>query len=400
MENRRKPKLCDNSNCTGCSACYNVCPVDAIEMQPDSIEGFYRPVIDGNKCIRCLKCEKSCPIISPLVSNEESNTIYAVWNTDDKVRELSSSGGVFSALADYILECGGAVIGAAYDENLSLHHILIDRNDGLPKLRASKYIQSEIGSIFRQAVQILQTGRKVLFCGTPCQIAGFKGFLGKKNYDNLVLVDFICHGVPSPKFFHRYIQWLEKRYGHITDFSFRNKNRGWYDAVRCIHMGSEKGFVKGIYDAYCIGFYRSNCLQESCYNCQFLGLKRNSDITISDFWGIGKKLPFGHKEEIKKGVSMVMINSNVGRVTFSKLKDHIEYCERTIGEVIQGNHSLIQSPLRPTSRSTFYIDLDSLYFDTFLKKYLYPDKKTWLVKSFRDNMPLSIIHFFRLRNQK
>lgn len=399
MESKRSPKLCDNKTCTGCSACFNACPVDAIKMNPHPVEGFYRPNIDDDKCIKCLKCEKSCPVINPVSPNDESKSIYAAWHLDEEIRTNSSSGGAFSALAQSILEQGGMVIGAAYDNSLHLRHIIIENQNDLKKLRASKYFLSEVGDIYKHAISELKVGKKVLFCGTPCQIAGFRAFLGNNHYDNLFLVDFICHGVPSPLFFHTYLKWIENKYGEIKDFKFRNKNKGWYDALR-IAIGKERNVMRGKYDSYWIGFNDNITLQESCYDCKFLGRKRNSDITIGDFWGIGKRIPFGQKNEIEKGVSMIMVNTPNGKLLFESSRPYLKSFQRTIDEVLTGNHAMIHSSIRPATRDTFYQDLKATDFDTARSKYLKPSLKSKVIKILREYMPKQVIELLRTLDQK
>lgn len=399
MENKRMPHLCDNTTCTGCSACFNACPVGAISMQPDSIEGFYRPAVDSEKCIKCLKCEDSCPIINPVQPHAESDSVFAAWHLDEDIRRTSSSGGAFSALAQSVLDENGIVIGASYDDDLNLSHIAIEAAGDLKKLRASKYFQSYVGDSYKKAIEYLKAGRKVLFCGTPCQIAGFRSFLGNKQYDNLILVDFVCHGVPSPNYFKAYLNWIEEKYGKIKYFSFRNKNKGWYDALR-VAFGAKTTVMKGKYDAYWVGFNGNLCLQEACYDCHFLGKKRNSDITIGDFWGIGKSIPFGHKSQIEKGVSMIIVNTSKGSRLLDAASSRLEMYQRSMEEVITGNMAMIKPSFRPKVRDEFYKDLNTKKFDELRIKYLEPSLKGKLVKIIRERMPKRFVEYLRIRLQK
>ncbi len=399
MESKRSPQLCDNFKCTGCSACFNSCPTDAIQMRPHPEEGFYRPIIDVEKCIKCLKCERSCPVINPVPKNEESDLIYAAWHLDEEVRASSSSGGAFTALAQSVIEQDGIVIGAAYDYSLHLRHIIIENQNDLKMLRASKYFQSDVGDTFKHAVTNLKLGRKVLFCGTPCQVAGFKAFLGNAYYDNLILVDFICHGVPSPLFFHSYLKWVEKKYGKIKDFKFRNKNKGWYDALR-IAIGKRDYVMKGKYDSYWTGFNDNITLQEACYDCRFLGKNRNSDITIGDFWGIGQNISFGHKDEIEKGVSLIMVNTPNGEILFESSCRYLKTFKRSLEEVLTGNHAMIRSSIRPVTRNIFYQDLKGTDYDTVRLKYLRPSLKSRFIKILREYMPKKFIESLRIIYQK
>ena len=185
-------------NCTGCYACVSKCPRGCIRMLEDE-EGFWYPQIREDQCVGCGLCEKACPVLTALPNSktEQDIRVYAVMHTDEQTRSVSSSGGAFSALAETVLEQGGAVFGAAFDENYDVHHICVERAEDLPKLRGSKYVQSRIGDAYRQAETILKSGRPVLFSGTACQTSGLLGYLGK-DYDNLYPQDLICHGVPSP----------------------------------------------------------------------------------------------------------------------------------------------------------------------------------------------------------
>lgn len=395
------PELCDFHTCTGCGACANSCPTDALQLRPDGGEGFYRPVIDPFRCINCLKCERTCPVLNPVLSFEESDLVFAAWHRDPEIRRLSSSGGAFSALAQSVLDEGGSVIGAAYTEDLHLKHMIVESSEGLIRLRASKYFQSEIGLVFREAEQRLKAGRQVLFCGTPCQVAGFRAFLGEKTYGNLVLVDFICHGVPSPSFFQKYIQWLSDKYGNITDYRFRDKKKGWKDSLRVIMTTNKLHTLKGKDDCFWVAFNNNNNnLQESCYDCRFLGTRRNSDITISDFWRVGRQIPFGHKKEIPKGVSMVMVNTPVGTALFKRSVKYLAYYRRSLVEVVQGNPAMMHSSSRPVSRTNFYLELNELDFDMFLRKYLIPNRKTRMAKAVREYMPAYIVKLLRSFGQK
>lgn len=394
---RRTPILCDNDTCTGCSACMNVCPTDAITMQPDA-EGFYRPTINNEKCICCLKCEKTCPVINPLERNPESDKLFAAWHKNGLIRACSSSGGAFSALAQAVLKDGGCVVGAAFDDNLHLSHVLISSLGELYKLQASKYIQSEISDIYRRMTPFLTKGKKVLFCGTPCQVAGAKSYFGSKYGGNLILVDFVCHGTPSPHFFQKYISWLSTKVGNIHDYLFRNKDKGWYDATRRISTDSNsERRLKGVLDAYWTGFMDNLCLQETCYNCPFVGLQRNSDITIADFWGIGKKFKFNFPDEIEKGISMVMCNTTNGFGVFNSAAENLEFKERTMEEVVTGNQTIVRSCRRPAKRDTFYQDLDRMPFPKFAEAYLKPSFKARIIKFMRENLPACIM--IKIRQQ-
>lgn len=391
---KNKPVLCDNNTCTGCSACANVCPTGAISMHADNVEGFYRPFVDNQKCIGCLKCERSCPVINPINPYSPSDKIYAAWNLNPEVRNLSSSGGAFSALAQTVIDNGGVVVGASYDKDLNLSHIMISDSTGIELLRGSKYYQSYIGLIHKVVREQLKTGKEVLFCGTPCQIAGIRGFLGKEIYPNLTLVDFVCHGTPSKLFFKKYIYWATGGKS-VKNFNFRDKHSGWMDALRSYFYDGSKVYLRGKKDAYWIAFNDDKNLQEACYNCKFLGEKRRSDVTVADFWGIGRKIPFDHQSEISKGVSMVMVNTKKGENMILQANKYLYMEPRTLDEVKPGNQAMFRSPKRPSARNSIYIDLNKLSFDQMVKKYMTPTFKGNLVKLFREYLPKSIILFIR-----
>ena len=222
-------KLCPQDECTGCQACMNICPHGCIEMVTNS-EGFLNPQIDTHKCIRCSRCRSVCPVLTKAPKcfvRTESPEIYACWIKDDKVRQKSSSGGLFSAIALNVFNQGGIVFGAAFDNQMHLSHIGIDEINLLDKLRRSKYIQSEIGNCFKLVEEKLKTGKPVFFVGAPCQIAGLNLFLGT-DYENLITADFICHGVSSPVVFSKYVEYIESIYSlHVKDVNFRDKRKGW-----------------------------------------------------------------------------------------------------------------------------------------------------------------------------
>lgn len=402
METKRKPKLCDNNTCTGCSACFSSCPVQAIAMRPHEVEGFYRPIIDYDRCIGCLKCEKSCPLLNSPIQYPVSQSIYAVWHKDENIRKNSSSGGAFSALALSILRQNGVVVGAAYTDDMHLRHILVNHISDLHKLQASKYFQSDLAETMKEVKQRLHEGTTVLFCGTPCQIAGLRAFLDDKEVENLYTVDFICHGVPSPIYFKQYLRWLNPHNTPIRNFIFRDKTKGWYDAVRVIVKGEppKSTILKNKKDSYWVGFNNNLCLQEACYDCQFLGKQRRSDITVADFWRVGQRIPFGHKDEIEKGISMLMINSPKGESLFTQSKSNLEFYPRTLDEVLGGNQAMIHSSKRPISRNAIYHDLNQYGYEYVRCKYLNLGLKPRLVQFFREYMPRFIVKQLRTCFQK
>lgn len=306
--------------CTGCGCCELICPVDAIRMTEND-EGFRYPVIDKNKCINCGLCAKKCHAISePGIDANHSDVYYAI-NKNSEIRKASSSGGVFSALADSVLREGGLVAGAYFDESTKkVIHATTDHVT-LEKLRRSKYVESNLGSVYSDIKKALESNRKVLFCGTPCQCAGLKNYIGEN--DNLILCDFFCHGVPSGKVFADYLLYLEReKNDKIIDYQFRTKNFGW--AQYGIQISYEKsGTVNTVGRCefqYVASMLDNLFLRKSCYTCD-KSLYHHSDITIGDFWGVFK---YNKKINDNKGLSVVLSNTSKGKTILNAIKDDID----------------------------------------------------------------------------
>lgn len=295
--------------CTGCGCCELICPISAIKMVEND-EGFRYPIIDKNKCISCGLCAKKCHVISGLGIDANHSDVYYAIHKNSEIRKASSSGGVFSALADSILQTGGLVAGAYFDESTKkVMHTTTD-HVSLEKLRRSKYVESNLGSVYLDVKTALDSNRKVLFCGTPCQCAGLKNYIGE-NY-NLILCDFFCHGVPSGKVFKNYLSYLErKKNDKITDYQFRTKNFGW--AQHGIQISYEKAGTVNTVGRCEFQFVASMIdnlfLRKSCYTCD-KSLYHSSDITIGDFWGVFK---YDKKLNDNKGLSVVLSNTSKGR---------------------------------------------------------------------------------------
>jgi len=306
-----KIRLASREQCTGCSACSKVCPSNAISMRPDA-EGFLVPVVDPVLCVECGVCVRTCPVINPLLPGNQPATVYAAIHQNDLVREKSSSGGVFSALAEHVLAEDGVVFGAAFDQDMVVQHIAISTIAELDKLRGSKYVQSDLKNTFVEAKHHLQSGEKVLFCGTPCQIAGLKKFL-KKNYSKLVCIDFICHGVPSPFTWRSYLDSLPLK---RPDFvSFRDKTSGWHNFQIVLGASSSGPSLREKFsdNYYMKAFLADFGLRKSCYACKFKGGHSGSDITIGDFWGVELLCP---ELDDDKGISVAFIHTEEGDKLF------------------------------------------------------------------------------------
>lgn len=358
----------NTADCCGCHACKNACPTQCIVMFEDK-EGFWYPEIDKDRCVGCDICVKVCPGLKG--REEPENSIpkaYAAINKDEKIRESSSSGGIFTLLAEHVLADGGIVFGAAFSEDCrEVYHIPVERQDELYRLRGSKYVQSKIGETYRKAQKALETGQWVLFTGTPCQIEGLKAFLGR-DYDGLLCVDIICHGVPSPKVWRKYVDFRETKSGsHTRRIFFRHKKYGWkIYSVRFEfenHTEYEQILSK---DLFMRCFLADLCLRPSCYKCNFKTLNRVADITLADFWGIENILPDMNDD---KGTSLVLIHSEKGACIFHALIDDMEYCEVNVENAITYNPAMIKSAALPQKRTDFMNDIMKNKFSDVVRKY-------------------------------
>ncbi len=369
--------LCEADLCTGCEACRNACPTDCIDMVPNA-EGFLHPDVDTDSCTECGLCRRACPILNePDYEHQPFPKAYACWHKDDSVRRLSSSGGAFSALAETMLENGGLVFGAAYDDRLHVHHLGVDEASGLDALRRSKYVQSEIGIVFREIREALDSGTPVLFVGTPCQVAGLHAFLGR-DYEALITCDLVCMGVPSPKVFGKYIRWLEEGHGlNLTELNFRDKRKGWQDKVSAARdSNGATHCLVGLRNSYSHGFDMGVFLRESCYSCRFKGFPRPGDLTLGDYWGIGKKTPFPREGEKREGISLILINSPKGEAFFlERCRQRCTLIERDLQEAIDGNAPLHASVPRHPRRDEFFRDLDCVDYGLLAHRYLKPPLK-------------------------
>jgi len=358
-------RITNKENCTGCHACVNICPQECIFMKADD-EGFLYPYVNNNRCIDCGSCESVCPIAN-IAANNNKAKVYACINKDESIRLDSSSGGIFTLIAEQILLNGGIVFGVIFNEDFSAIHSCAETREELEKMRGSKYVQSEIGKTYRKAKDFLDEGRQVLFSGTPCQIAGLNSFLGKV-YNKLFTVDIICHGVPSPAVWHEYIAYREKNAGErIKKIAFRRKDEGWKLFSLSFLFQSDKEYIQTLNkDLYMKAFLKNICLRPSCYSCKFKTLNRQSDITLADFWGVQNIMP---EMDDDKGTSLILVNSTKGQDIFEKIKNEIKYKETDIGRAVTYNTSAVKSVAYNPKREKFFEELGELSFDKLVKKY-------------------------------
>lgn len=352
----------DKSLCSGCGACYSICPVGTVTMQRDG-EGFLYPSVEKSTCIDCGMCEKVC---GEYKSVNAEHSAYACINKDEDVRKSSSSGGVFYLLAEYILDNGGVVFGAAFDKDFSVHHIAAENKEDLQSLMGSKYLQSRIEDTYKKAKNFLDKGKTVLFSGTPCQTDGFLKYLGKE-YDNLILQDIICHGVPSPKVWEKYVIFRRKTDSSTAQrISFRQKTYGWKTFSVLFEYSDNTKYEQILSkDLFMKSFLKNLSLRPSCYSCQHKNYNRMSDITLADFWGIEKEKPHLFDD---KGTSLVWIHSLKGKEIFEKIKDKTICEEVDINEALKYNKAALESVKLSQERKIFFDKLDKMNFDKLVKK--------------------------------
>ena len=337
--------------CSGCMACYNICPKNVISMIEDK-NGYKYPDVDCTKCVKCNACVKVCNY------NKNSQMydpleIYAAVAEDTQLMKQSASGGVFSALAKSVVQQGGIVYGCAYDasgEGLTVKHIRVDNIAELGKLAGSKYVQSYIGNCYNKARNDLEAGKKVLFSGTPCQIDGLRGYL-KREYDNLVCIDIICHGVPNQKIFDGYIKYLEKKVGNkIVDFKFRDKAKGWGLQGSYTYIDDRQEEKTVLLDSSESSYYQfflgGDIYRENCYECKYAKSQRCGDITIGDFWGIEDAHPEimqanGGRFDVKRGISCILLNTEKAVSMMRELdSDVLNLYESSLEKVRETNQQL------------------------------------------------------------
>ena len=352
-------------DCCGCTACMNVCPKNAITMSSDK-QGFYYPKIDSDKCIDCGLCRKTCQFGWKEINGAyNSVNCYAVKHKDSSVIKASRSAGAFTALSDCILTVGGVIYGAVLNSDMTVSHNRAEIEKQRNQFRESKYVQSDLTGVFAKVADDLSANKTVMFSGTGCQCDGLRSFLQTKRIDmgNLLLVDIVCHGVPSPQMFAEYIKWNERKVkSAIKNFKFRDKRKyNWSDGIEKLSFANGKT----IYQDYFTGYIFTNFARTSCYNCKYTTPYRNSDITLADFWGSENSCP--EFTDYKNGCSLVLIHSEKGKDLFKKIQDTIDFKEIDIDKCLQPR---LQTPREKTPATDFlwkeYCDKG---FDYIMSKY-------------------------------
>lgn len=359
--------------CCGCSACAEICPRQCVKMQADS-EGFFYPIMSEG-CISCGLCLKVCPMHS---SNDEKRpeSVYAAYNTNETIREKSSSGGIFFILAKNVIVKKGVVFGVRFDKKWKAIFDYTESLAGIYPFLGSKYVQAEVGDTYKIVRGFLEQNRLVLFSGTPCQIAGLKTFL-RKSYDNLVTVDIVCHGVPSPKVWEKYVHLLGKANKQgIKNINFRFKKTGWKNFSFSYNCGGKNIYTPFWDNIYMRAFLSDMILRPACYHCNFKNGKSNSDITLGDYWGIQYIKP---EMDDDKGTSIILVNTQKGEkiMNFDEMK--IDMTSYKNGYSM--NPALVASAVEPTLRSTFFDNFDDTINQNKLMKSLMKSSFKQYIKS-------------------
>ena len=390
MDNKRSfPRLCDADDCTACAACYNVCPKQAIEMNEDAC-GEAHPVIDEDKCIKCQLCERVCPSLKTTTLKRNGKpTVYSCWLKDAGLRQDSTSGGAAFAIAQAIINKGGHVWGAAYDEQMDVRYVEASTIEALAAIQKSKYVQSNVHDAFRSIKKLLEQGVPVLFAGTGCHVMGLKSYL-RKEYPNLFTLDLVCHGVPGAGVFRKYRKWLEDRFeDKMLSYVPRPKRKsdgqemGYYSLATFEHKGDVK--LEGRDNAYFVGFQHNLFLRSACFHCQANGEERYADFTVADFWGIGKVAPFKPYQERTKGISMLALNTDKARMLFEDFKDELVYELRSYKEASFTNTQYYR-PAKPSPRrEAFRQDFPRMSWESLATKYMqrtYKETVLYYIKKF------------------
>jgi coenzyme F420-reducing hydrogenase beta subunit len=361
-------------------------------MKEDT-EGFLYPYVDQKVCIHCDICNKTCPVINSICEPGEKPDIFVAYCKEESLRLSSSSGGIFSLLAEDTLQRKGKVFGAAFDQDMMVHHIGITEKPEIDKLRGSKYLQSRIERTYIEAKKALQEQRNVLFSGTACQIAGLKKYL-KREYENLITVDVLCHGTPTPKLWKKYLAWQELNAGSvIRDVSFRNKENGWKDYSLKVTFESRHVYNELFYkNSYMQLFLSDICLRPSCHDCKFKEINRPSDITLGDCWGIENYMP---EMDDGKGTSLILIHSAKGRKMLDLIDGRLYKKEGDLDRILSPEADSMKSVKRHPKREEFFSKIDVMPMEE-LKRIVMPSVPRRMlntVKKITKKLKYRIWHF-------
>lgn len=371
-------------NCTGCKMCKDVCPVDAISYETDH-EGFWYPKVNYDKCIKCGKCVKTCPSLSDH-RNESAKeaSVYAAWALDDAVRLKSTSGGIFYVLAEQMIAQGGIIAACKYTSDFkAAYHTLGDTFEDLEEFKGSKYFQSDTEGIYKAVKEPLKEGRQVLFCGAPCQVAGLNRYIGVDD-PNLITVDYICRGINSPMVFKKYVDECEKHYGSpVKKVHLKNKNKGWTRLGTYMEFQNGKSYYRDrITDPWVNGYIYGNLfMRPCCSECKYKERVRVADISIGDFWGLK-----GTKDDLFKGISVILINTGKGQEYIESVKDKLCLDLRTYEEASSGNGCLLNSAKMGKHRQEFFDRIEDTEFEELVWKLLGETRGSIFIKEIKYNI--------------
>lgn len=366
-------------SCCGCTACMNICPVKAIEMKPDE-EGFLYPIVDKEKCINCGLCEKTCPIINKKISKEKIKNAYAIRAKDKNILQNSTSGGFFTPIANWIIKNDGVAIGVGFGKEKRIEHIIVTKEnmDRLTELRGSKYVQSYLGNTFTKIKELLESGKKVLFSGTPCQVQGLLKFLNK-DYSNLITIDLICHGVSSPELWKKYVKYQEKKNNSkISKINFRNKTYGYHSGTMKLKFENGKVYYGSArVDFMLKSFFIEIASRPCCYECNFKDKKHASDFTIFDAWSVNKTTNNKINDD-DRGYTNVFVNTDKGRNILERIKNDYIIYEINIEKAIQLDGIMVENSAMPNkNRNEYYKFLKDNSIEDTVKRFIpitYKDK--------------------------
>lgn len=366
-------EICKKEECTGCGACSVRCPKSAILMCEDKL-GVRYPVIDEEKCVECKLCQKICPVGNRVAEHGGNQPLhaYASWALDKEVRSGSTSGGAATLFVKYSIEAGNRVYAVVSQDIGNVRHQCIKTSEELEQMRKSKYTQSCAEESYPLIKQDLKEGKKVLFIGTPCQAAGLKAFLGKDQKE-LLIVEIVCHGVPPQKYLQEHLVYLKEKY-QFNPNTLEYRDGTTYclllkeDETVCYKKGWNNYKEKET-DSYMLGFLSGITLRESCYHCVYKRQERTADITIGDFWGLGKEVPFEHQEK-EGGISLILTNTKKGQDFLEQVSDSMFLEERTIKEAVSGNAPLYRMPKKQPDRIYFAKMYPKYGFEKTMKKYM------------------------------
>lgn len=363
----------DKSLCCGCNACGDACPVGAISFPTDN-EGFWYPKVDTSKCVNCGRCDAVCPMTHLDAIKSHGQTAepqaYGGYHKNIVIRFDSTSGGFFSALANEMYRRKGYVSGAVFNDDWTVSNFISNEKRDLAKLRGSKYVESSAIGLYRRIKELLDAGEEVLACGSPCQMAALRSFLGK-DYEKLLIVDFLCRATNSPKAYKKYRESLEAQFGaKITYIKAKNKEHGWRSLARKVCFENGKTYYgEGHDDHYRRGYHLNMFERPSCYDCKFKGLPRCADITLGDFWGVENVDPSIDKN---LGTSILLCNTDKGKEFFNQIKSKLVCKAFPLETAIKGNYRVIMGgacTMPETDRKALFDDMDKLPFDELAKKY-------------------------------